>query len=100
MRTIIQGLNKYFDNRVRLGIMSALMVNDSVEFNALKELLGVTDGNLASHLKALEKAGLVSVQKQFVGRKPNTTYQITQEGRARFAEHINALEILIRNSEQ
>lgn len=100
MRTIIQGLNKHFDNRIRLGIMSALMVNDSVEFNTLKDLLGVTDGNLASHLKALEKAELVAVQKQFVGRKPNTTYQITSNGRALFLEHLNALEILIKSSEQ
>lgn len=95
MKSIIEGLNKHFDNRVRLGIMSALMVNESVEFNALKELLGVTDGNLASHLKALEKAGLVLVNKQFVGRKPNTTYQITTAGREAFVSHVNALERLI-----
>jgi DNA-binding HxlR family transcriptional regulator len=96
MGSIIEGLNKHFDNRVRLGIMSALMVNDSVEFNALKELLDVTDGNLASHLKALEKAKLLVVNKQFVGRKPNTTYQITQDGRLQFMQHINALERLIK----
>lgn len=95
MKSIIEGLNKNFDSRVRLGIMSALMVNDHVEFNTLKELLDVTDGNLASHLKALEKAGLVSVHKQFVGRKPNTTYQITKDGEAQFSAHINALEKLI-----
>jgi DNA-binding HxlR family transcriptional regulator len=97
MRSIIEGLNKNFDSRVRLGIMSSLIVNDSVEFNTLKELLDVTDGNLASHLKALEKSGLVSVHKQFLGRKPNTTYQITNEGVAQFSAHISALEKLIKS---
>jgi predicted ArsR family transcriptional regulator len=95
MKSLIEGLNKNFDSRVRLGIMSALTVNDSVEFNTLKELLNVTDGNLASHLKALEKTGLVTVQKQFVGRKPNTTYKITRDGTNQFSAHINALEKLI-----
>lgn len=99
MKSIIEGLNKNFDNRVRLGIMSALMVNDYVEFNSLKELLDVTDGNLASHLKALEKSELISVQKQFIGRKPNTTYQITKEGNKQFTEHINALEKLIKGEQ-
>ena len=96
MKSIIEGLNKNFDNRVRLGIMSALMVNDSMEFNTLKELLDVTDGNLASHIKALESAGYLSVNKQFIGRKPNTSYQITREGTLSFTEHINALEKLIK----
>lgn len=99
MKSIIEGLNKNFDNRVRLGIMSALMVNDCVEFNSLKELLDLTDGNLASHLKALEKSGLISVQKQFIGRKPNTTYQITKEGTKQFTAHINALEKLIKGEQ-
>ncbi len=97
MKSIIEGLNKNFDSRVRLGIMSALMVNDSVEFKSLKELLDVTDGNLASHLKSLEKAELVTVHKQFVDRKPNTSYQITQRGKMQFSAHINALEKLIKS---
>lgn len=96
MKSIIEGLNKNFDSRVRLGIMSALMVNDRMEFNALKQLLDVTDGNLASHLKALESAGYLSVHKQFIGRRPNTTYQITREGSIQFNGHINALEKLIK----
>ncbi len=95
MNSIIEGLNKNFDSRIRLGIMSALTVNESVEFNTFKELLDVTDGNLASHLKALERAGLISVHKQFVGRKPNTSYKITKEGAAQFSSHINALEKLL-----
>jgi DNA-binding HxlR family transcriptional regulator len=96
MKSIISGLNKHFDNRIRLGIMSALMVNTQVDFNTLKELLEVTDGNLASHLKALEKNKLIAVTKQFIGRKPNTTYYTTQEGRTAFINHLNALELLIK----
>ncbi|MBI9062774.1 MAG: transcriptional regulator [Marinilabiliaceae bacterium] len=95
MKDIIAGLDKNFENRVRLGIMSALMVNESLDFNTLKELLGVTDGNLASHLKALEKHLLVSVSKQFVGRKPNTTYSATQKGKEAFTRHLAALEKLL-----
>jgi len=96
MKSIIEGLNKQFDSRIRLGIMSALMVNDFIDFNTLKELLDVTDGNLASHLKALEKAELLKVQKQFIGRKPNTTYMITEEGTFQFQNHLKALENLIK----
>jgi DNA-binding HxlR family transcriptional regulator len=95
MKDIISGLNKVFDSRVRLGIMSVLMVNDSVDFNTMKELLDVTDGNLASHLKALEKEEVIEVRKQFIGRKPNTSYQVTSLGRKLFKEHIDALEKLI-----
>lgn len=77
--------------------MSALMVNDRLDFNALKDLLEVTDGNLASHLKSLEDLKFISVQKQFVGRKPNTRYQATDEGRKAFHAHLNALENLIKS---
>lgn len=95
MKDIISGLNKIFDSRIRLGIMSVLVVNDSADFNTIKELLEVTDGNLASHLKALEKEKVIVVKKQFVGRKPNTSYSVTDEGRRLFQEHIDALEKLI-----
>lgn len=95
MKDIISGLNKVFDSRVRLGIMSILMVNDSVDFNTMKELLEVTDGNLASHLKALEKEEIIEVKKQFVGRKPNTSYKVTSYGDELFKKHIDALEKLI-----
>lgn len=95
MKDLINKLDKLLENRVRLGIMSALMVNDSVDFNTLKELLGVTDGNLASHLKALEKGGLVSIHKQFIGRKPNTKYIASDKGKQVFNDHLNALEELI-----
>lgn len=95
MKDIIAGLNKAFDNRIRLGIMSILAVNESVDFNMMKELLDVTDGNLASHLKALEKEDIIAVKKQFIGRKPNTSYSITSYGAKMFKAHIDALEKLI-----
>jgi DNA-binding HxlR family transcriptional regulator len=95
MKTIISGLNKIFDSRIRLGIMAVLSVNDSLDFNTLKELLDITDGNLASHLQALEKNELIGVRKQFVGRKPNTTYFSTPLGKEMFRNHLNALEKLI-----
>jgi len=95
MKEIISGLNKLFDSRVRLGIMSLLVVSESVDFNTMKEMLDVTDGNLASHLKALEKEGIVEVRKQFVGRKPNTSYVVTLLGKKLFQNHINALERII-----
>ncbi len=97
MKHLISGLNKIFESRIRLGIMSVLMVNDSFDFNSLKESLGVTDGNLASHLKALEDKGLIITKKQFIGRKPNTSYTITEKGMDLFKQHLNALEDLIKN---
>ena len=95
MKNIIENINKAFDNRIRLGIMSVLMVNESADFNTLKELLGVTDGNLASHTKALELENYIVIQKQFIGKKPNTSYFASKEGRKAFTEHIEALEKLI-----
>jgi len=95
MKTMISGLHKIFDSRIRLGIMAALSVNDFLDFNALKELLDITDGNLASHLKTLEKNELIEMRKQFVGRKPNTAYSITQAGKELFQQHLNALEKFI-----
>ncbi|HKK41683.1 MAG TPA: transcriptional regulator [Bacteroidales bacterium] len=97
MRLPISNLNKLFENRVRLGIMSVLMVNKSYDFNSLKETLAVTDGNLASHLKALEENGLIIVSKQFIGKKPNTRYSITEEGRISFGQHLKALEEIIKS---
>ena len=94
--SIINNINKAFDHRIRLGIMSVLMVNDYADFNMLKELLGATDGNLASHTKALEKAEYIKVEKQFIGRKPNTRYSTTKLGKMEFQKHIDALEKLIR----
>ena len=93
--SIINNINKAFDHRIRLGIMSILMVNDFADFNMLKELLGATDGNLASHTKALEKAEFIKVEKRFIGRKPNTRYSATRLGKKEFKKHIEALEKLI-----
>lgn len=98
MKNYIDDLNKAFESRVRLGIMSVLMVSDFVEFGTLKEQLQITDGNLASHISALEKLKYVEVRKQFVGKKPNTSYAATPEGKAAFSRHLDALEKLIRYS--
>lgn len=98
MKIRITGLNKLFENRVRLGIMSVLMVNDTYDFNSLKDTLDVTDGNLASHLKALEENDLIESNKQFLGKKPNTTYLITAKGRDLFREHLKALENIIKST--
>lgn len=84
------------DNRIRLGIMSMLMVNDWLGFNEFKEMLGLTDGNLASHLKVLEKEGYVELKKEFVGRKPQTSYRATVAGRKAFEDHLKALEALLK----
>lgn len=97
MKNPISNLQKVFESRIRLGIMSALMVNDTLDFNALKELLELTDGNLASHLKALEQQEIIVVSKQFVGRKPSTTYRATEQGKDLFRQHLEALEQLINN---
>jgi DNA-binding HxlR family transcriptional regulator len=96
MKDLIANINKTFESRVRLGIMSVLMVNESYDFNSLKETLDVTDGNLASHLKALEEKGMIKVIKQFIGRKPNTSYAATEEGISEFKQHLKALESLIQ----
>ncbi len=93
----VQELNKAFDNRIRLGIMSALMVNETIDFNTLKDLLQITDGNLASHLKSLEEALYIEVKKGFIGRKTNTTYSVTREGELAFKKHLDILENLIKN---
>jgi DNA-binding MarR family transcriptional regulator len=96
LKNYIQHLNKAFENRIRLGIMSVLMVSDWVEFSTLKEMLDITDGNLASHITALEKMEYVEVKKQFIGKKPNTTYAVTKVGKKAFNEHLDALEKLLK----
>jgi DNA-binding HxlR family transcriptional regulator len=100
LKEIISKLNKVFDSRVRLGIMSVLMVNERVDFNTLKELLEITDGNLASHLMNLEKNELIEVKKQFIGRKPNTRYSVTEKGRKLFKEHLEYLTRLIETQQK
>ena len=96
MSNPIQQLNKIFDSRIRIGIMSALMVNENMNFNDLKGLMEVTDGNLATHLKILEEHAYLQVEKGFIGRKTNTTYTITREGSKAFRAHLDALEKIIK----
>ncbi len=95
---LLQNFNKAFESKARLGIMSVLMVNDEISFNNIKELLSLTDGNLATHLRALEEANYISFKKEFVGRKPNTVYSATNEGKLAFNEHLNELEKFIKGS--
>ncbi|MEO2061957.1 MAG: transcriptional regulator [Christiangramia sp.] len=95
MKNIISNINKAFDHRIRLGIMSVLMVNEFADFKTLKELLGATDGNIASHTKALEKKNYIQVEKSFINRKPNTRYLATEKGKKAFREHLEALEKLL-----
>jgi DNA-binding MarR family transcriptional regulator len=96
MKNPINGLNKVFDNRIRLGVMSILTVNEEISFNDLKQMLEVTDGNLATHLVNLEENGYIRVKKGFIGKKTNTTYSITRPGEKAFAGHIAALETMIK----
>jgi DNA-binding MarR family transcriptional regulator len=98
MQNIISNINKAFENRVRLGVMAILMVNDWVDFGDLKEMLNLTDGNLASHITALEKENFVQVRKAFIGKRPNTSFQATSEGKQAFQDHLNALEALIKGA--
>ena len=78
--------------------MSALAVNETLDFNSLKEFLGVTDGNLASHIKALEKENFIGVEKSFMGKKPNTKYYVTSDGKKAFNDHLKALEIFLKSN--
>lgn len=96
MKEVLKDLDKAFENRTRLGIMSALMVNETLDFNALKDLLGVTDGNLASHLKSFEKSKYITYKKDFLDRKSNTRYSATPTGKKAFIKHINAIEKLLK----
>lgn len=100
MKVDFNKLDKAFENRVRLQIMSILMVNESYDFTSLKDLLDVTDGNLASNLKALEKEEYIIIHKSFVGKKPNTNYQASAKGKKAFTDHLNALEQLIKQQKK
>lgn len=96
MKTSLEQFDKAFENRIRLQIMSVLLANEHYDFNSLKELLDVTDGNLASHIKALEKEEYIIVNKTFIGKKPNTQYAVSEKGRKAFIKHLEALENLIK----
>ena len=77
--------------------MSALAVNDSLNFTSLREFLEVTDGNLATHIKKLEQEGFVEVEKSFIDNKPNTSYTMTPAGRKAFNQHLKVLESIIKS---
>lgn len=98
MKLHLENINKAFENKARLGIMSILMVNEAIDFVALKNLLQLTDGNLASHTRNLEELGYIRSTKQFIGRKPNTSFEITPEGKEAFQKHLAALEMFLKNS--
>lgn len=100
MKNPFEHLDKTLEHRLRLQIVSVLVANESYDFNALKELLETTDGNLATHLKALEREKYISVTKSFVDRKPNTRYKITERGRSAFKKHLDALEELIKQQKR
>ena len=100
MKKSLEQFNKAFENRIRLQIMSVLVANENYDFNSLKDLLEVTDGNLASHLKALEKEEYILVNKTFIGRKPNTQYAVSEKGRSAFIKHLEALEDLIKQQKK
>lgn len=88
-------LNKAFESRVRLGLMSILSVNSWISYKEIKDLLEVTDGNLASHIQSLEKIKYLEIKKQFIGKKPLTTYKVTKMGKEAFENHIEGLEKLL-----
>lgn len=96
MKEHLEHINKVFENRIRLAIMSLLMIADDIDFNTLKEKLDLTDGNLASHTTKLEECGYVEVVKQFIGKKTNTSYRATKAGKQAFKDHLDALERIIR----
>ena len=87
-------LNKAFESRVRMGVMSILIVNHWVSYKELKNILRVTDGNLASHITSLARKQFIEIKKQFIGKKPKTTYKITNLGKVAFRDHISGLEKL------
>jgi DNA-binding MarR family transcriptional regulator len=96
VKNLLTHFNKAFESKVRLGIMSVLMVNNTADFNYLKELLQLSDGNLASHIKSLEELNYINIEKQFIGKKPNTTYSVSKEGKKAFNLHLKSLEDLLK----
>ena len=96
MKNPFENLDKVLEHRVRLQIVSVLLANQTYDFNSLKEILEITDGNLASHMKALEREKYISVAKSCIDRKPNTKYKVTERGRTAFKRHLDALETLVK----
>lgn len=96
MKNPFENLDRILEHRVRLQIMSVLITNDAFDFNSLKELLQTTDGNLATHIKALEKEKYLTISKTFIDRKPNTRYKVTEKGKTSFKKHLDAMEGILK----
>jgi len=91
----VERLDPILHERVRLGIVVLLWQAGEMDFQTLKQQLGVTDGNLSQHLRVLEEAGIIHVRKGFVGRRPRTTYRLTAAGRKRFEDYLRELRSLL-----
>lgn len=91
----VPNLDRVIHERMRLGIVSALAVNDSLSFNELKKLLQTSDGNLSVHARRLEEAEYVECEKSFENRMPKTEYRLTSSGRKAFERYLNHMEALI-----
>lgn len=96
----LESLDEVIHQKVRLGIMSALMARGDADFRFLKETLSVTDGNLSIHLSKLEEAGYVVSAKEFVRKKPHTTYEPTEAGRTAFHTYLLSLERIVQTAGQ
>ena len=93
---IATNLDRLLHDRMRLGIVSALAVNESLTFNDLKKLLNTTDGNISVHARKLEDAQYIGCSKSFEGRVPRTEYKLTAEGRRALKRYVDHMEALIR----
>ena len=91
-------LDRVIHEKGRLAIMSALAASPALAFTELRDLLGMTDGNLTTHIRALQEAGYVSVAKSYQNRRPLTTCSLTRAGRAAFAGYVNVLEQIVRQN--
>lgn len=100
MKNPFDNLDKLLEHKARLQIISVLAANESFDFNSIKELLSLSDGSLATHIKALEREKYISVTKSFVDRKPNTKFKATERGRTAFKKHLDAMEELIKQQKK
>ncbi|NQU35812.1 MAG: transcriptional regulator [Bacteroidetes bacterium] len=95
MKEILSSLNKSFDSRVRVGIMSILLRSNWVDFTTIRNTLGATDGNISNHLSALQKHNMIKTKKEFVSNRPKTSYKITRQGIRKFTDHLSVFEKLL-----
>ncbi|MBV9786768.1 MAG: transcriptional regulator [Chloroflexi bacterium] len=96
LQETLEQLDEVIHQKVRLGVMSTLVAGGEADFRQLKETLSLTDGNLSIHLTKLEEAGYISVRKEFVRKKPHTSYSPTERGRAAFQSYLAALERIVK----